>query len=184
MTSDTVSTLRSRLRADTAERHARLDRDISTIDIAIRPGFVRFMQTHHRAFRALDAVAPLPALRDLADRAGRDLDQLGAPEAPVPDKGGPLDPLAVDYILQGSRLGTKVLKRRWQATDDPQVRAAGAYFDAPVDAEGWRATCDALAARSAAGPAADRVVSDALRIFDIFGTALACAPGEKGRRVA
>lgn len=184
MTSDTVFTLRSRLRADTAERHACLDRAISTIDIATRAGFVRFMQTHQGAFRAVDAAAPLPALRDLADRAGRDLDQLGAPEAPAPDGAGPLDPLAVDYVLQGSRLGTKVLKRRWQASDDPEVRAADAYFDAPIDPGGWRATCDALAGQSASGPVADRIVTDALRIFDIFRTALACAPGEKGQHVA
>ncbi|WP_375261683.1 biliverdin-producing heme oxygenase [Palleronia sp.] len=184
MTSETVLTLRSRLRADTAAQHARLDEAISTADVSTRSGFARFMQTHHAAFRAIDAVAPRAELRDLADRAGHDLASLGVATGSIPDAGVPLDRDAVEYVLQGSRLGTKVLRRRWQESTDPQVQAADAYFDAPIDPSAWRATCDALEARPASGAASDRVVSDARRIFDIFQTALARAPGEKGHQLA
>lgn len=184
MTSETFLTLRSRLRADTAAQHARLDEAISTADISTRSGFTRFMQTHHAAFRAIDAVAPRAELRDLADRAGRDLARMGMATGPMPESDGPLDSQAVDYVLHGSRLGTKVLKRRWQTARDPQVQAADAYFGAPIDPAAWRATCAALEARPAAGAASDRVVSDAGRIFDMFRTALACAPGEKGHYLA
>ena len=184
MTSDLVLTLRSRLRAETADDHARLDSAISTADVATRSGFVRFMQTHEAAFRALDSVARSPQLHDLADRAARDLQSLGAEAVVLPRIEAALDPWAVEYVVQGSRLGTKVLKRRWQESTDPQVRAASAYFDAPSDPAAWRSTCDALDALPAKGAEADRIVADARRIFDIFSDALARAPGAKGLHFA
>ncbi|WP_220747897.1 MULTISPECIES: hypothetical protein [Jannaschia] len=113
-----------------------------------------------------DGASSRPVIADLLDRASEDLRSLGVQPGRSPQ---PLSvrphPVAIDYIVLGSRLGTKVLKRRWLAATDAQVRGAGTYFAAPDAATQWRAFCERTAGMAAHDPDADQIVNDANAIF-------------------
>ena len=109
---------------------------------------------------------------DLSARADSDLCTLGvSPVANVVEM-PPLHPLAIDYVIAGSRLGTQVLRQRWRAATDPAVRAAASYFSAPGYIDLWKSFCDTSGAMPAVGVIADRIVSDADRVLAMY---LACA---------
>lgn len=105
----------------------------------------------------------------LAECIERDLATLGHPAQPMDvPKDSPVDPLALDYVLEGSRLGTQVLKRRWAASTDPMVQRADAYFSLPTDAQRWRATCAALGDIAPGSPRATRITADTKALFEMF----------------
>lgn len=55
-----------------------------------------------------------------------------------------LDGLAIDYVIERSRLGSNVLRCRWSTARNPKFRKANAYFAlAPVPGR-WRDVCDQL----------------------------------------
>lgn len=164
--------LRQRLRADLAPSHERLDRFFSDLDLSTRAGLTLFLRAHRAAFAA---IRPAPGCRTgqpLLDRMiaaiDADLDQL---DAPAPPRLAPLvlqRSRAQDYVLLGSRLGSQLLRRRWQAASDPCLRAAGAYLSLPPLTDRWRAFCDEAGARSAHGTDADAELAEAERLFELF----------------
>ncbi len=108
-------------------------------------------------------------LSDLLDRLDRDLARLGRPVRPVRDPDaaqGRLDPLAIDYLVLGSRLGTQVIDRKLFA--ETPAEAKPLYFQAPAVGALWKRHCATLDALSPAGPRAARVVADATRGFHLF----------------
>ncbi|PYE85670.1 hypothetical protein [Pseudoroseicyclus aestuarii] len=177
--------LRQRLRRDTRGAHEAFDVRLSARPIDTRPGFIRFAQSHEAAFSSLarglagqgdEAAEPdlQDLAADLAGRLGRDLRSLSVPAlSPLPP--ARVDPLAAGYILHGSRLGTKMLRRSWAETADPDLARADAYFSADAGIEGWRAFCDRTDDMPASGPRADCVVRDAAALFALFETALDAA---------
>lgn len=172
-----MTTLRSRLRDDTRSAHDRLDRLVSGFDLR-KPGPLgSFMAGHHAAMQALD-VAPGPCaasaralLEELLPALEADLATLGRAPAPAP-RTLCCDDTAALYVLLGSRLGTLVLRRRWQEARDPAVRAAACYFDRPPPTQEWRRFTAWLDAQPAETPAAERSVRDAARLFELFETTL------------
>ena len=97
--------------------------------------------------------------------------EMSAEHGEVPaehDAASSLDPLAVDYVVAGSRLGLKVLKTRWASSSDPLVRAAGAYFTQPNAAPAWPKVCRALSTVSLDSARAGAITRDTKRIFDLF----------------
>ena len=93
----------------------------------------------------------------------------GHGEMPVGhDAADGLDPLAVDYVVAGSRLGLKVLKTRWASSSDPLVRAAGAYFTLQNAAPSWPKVCRALSTVPLDSTRAGAITRDTKRIFDLF----------------
>ena len=174
-------TLRARLRRETTAVHDRLDRAVSGLDLSSLQGFSTFVAMQEAAFAALvDAgvrgvFVTQECLADLHDACRLDLKALG--RAPVARLGAAkgLRAEAVDHIILGSRLGTEVLRPRWQASDDARVVSADAYFSQPSLQTLWRQHCDALNMTSASDDAADAILADAQAIFELFHAALISA---------
>ena len=116
-------------------------------------------------------------LTDICARIDDDLATLGA--APVAGAAdvelAAVDPLAIDYMLEGSRLGSKVLRMQWARTSSAAVRRAARYFDTPAPVERWRAVCGALSAIPTDSLRAARIVRDTRRLFALFEVAQAAA---------
>lgn len=172
-----MSTLRDRLREDTRAAHDALDRGFARFDLATREGLGGFLAAHRSALAALlsapgegadqaealrrEAVTAVEGdLQSLGQEAGRDVAPLS------------LDPRAVLYVLLGSRLGLRVLEKRWAEAGDPLVAAAGRLFGLPGQGAAWRRFCAEASAASGKGAEADRVVTDAGRAFGLYLDAL------------
>ena len=179
---------RHELRALTRADHARLDDLFSALDITRRVDYARFIGVHLTVFEVLrphlspasltrpQLLAGLTCLqRDLATLGQRRLEtQAGHGEADG------LEPLAVDYVVAGSRLGLKVLKARWAGSADPLVRAAGAYFTQPFAASPWPKVCRALSKVPVDSARAGAITRDTRRIFNLFAAAYGSAARVKG----
>ena len=164
------------LREATAEDHARLDGIVSELDVATRAGLAGFATAHLLAFRAMEEAHPRAELRAMIAALGTDLASLGAalpggamPPAPAHD------PLAGDYLLAGSRMGTQVLRRRWAGSLDPLVRRADAYFALAVDPAEWPAVRAALSAVPVGSDRAGRIVADVRALYQLFERAALAA---------
>ncbi|MCB1884917.1 MAG: hypothetical protein KDG89_13125 [Geminicoccaceae bacterium] len=166
--------LRAFLRRGTARAHAALDARSAAFDLAAEGGY--------GAFLLATAGALLP-LEDALDRSGvggllpdwprrarasallDDLAALGlAPPAPVPPlpAAGPPWAWGTLYVLEGSRLGARLLRRRIPA-NAPQ--GATRYLDHGADGGLWSAFLGRLeAARAGPGGA----LAAALAAFALF----------------
>lgn len=171
-----IVTLRERLRADTRVSHDAVDVAFGRFDIRNADGLARFLLAQRTAIGVLRRASATDPLRDEVCRAVDDLDadlatlgggrswvDLGAMKAPVDDH-----VLARAYIWHGSRLGTRMLARRWSDAADPSIREAGTYFARLADRSVWRGLTDALDAESGRGRKADRVTGAANDWFAIF----------------
>ena len=169
---------RHELKALTRADHARLDDLFSALDITRRADYARFISVHLAVFEVLRphlSPASLTRPQLLAGLAclQRDLATLGERRLETEAGHGAangLDPLAVDYVVAGSRLGLKVLKTRWAGSADPLVRAAGAYFTQPFAASPWPKVCRALSKVPVDSIRAGVITRDTRRIFDLFAT--------------
>jgi hypothetical protein len=106
-------------------------------------------------------------LQALSAAANTDLDTLGLPR-PAATTLRPVRPLAVDYVVLGSRLGTRVLRRTWLAGKDPRVLAANLYFSQPEHTDLWRTLCGGLSQMPGNDPAAQVVLDDVKALFALF----------------
>jgi len=172
MKKKTQTSLRTRLRTNTRLAHEQLDQEVSRFDLTTPNGLIGFLDMQSAAFQTLlefDASAKTEAMiRDLLERATLDLCELRSSAETVPAAIEPVHPLSIDYAVAGSRLGSRLLKKRWQAATDPKVRRARAYFSAPSYIDIWASFCDATEAMQSTGPQADQVVKDANRIFHMY----------------
>ena len=164
------------LKERTRQHHARLDRSMSELDLSTASGLATFLQIHALCFAELRVAVECDIrlqrqLDDLIVSARTDLATLGREEPPrVVFKLGALDPLAVEYVVEGSRLGTRVLKRRWQTSHDDRVRRASAYFSRPAVPNAWRDVCERLSDIPTEDVRAERVIVETCAIFDLFET--------------
>ncbi len=161
------------LRRETHEDHKRIDTLVSTIDVADPLGLAQFIEVHLTCFDAMRRSSPAGgALRsnlgELVELAKADLATLAA----TPDRRNfelrDVDALALEYMLEGSRLGTQVLKARWMLTDHALVLQAHAYFSAPRQPERWQKLCARLSSIPTDSPRAVRVIHDTKRLFRMF----------------
>lgn len=179
MNIERTMTLRARLRADTKAAHVALDDLVGGFDLADAEGLRGFLTMQALAFRGLGRISQKARtaglIRDLERAVHLDLETLGhkRPEgAELPEITAPVEGLAVDYLVAGSRLGSTVLRKRWGAATHPQVKAADRYFGGPDHLEHWRAFVSRAEKVPGLGPEADRVVADAV---DLFSFQSACA---------
>lgn len=114
---------RARLRSATAEDHARVDAAYGRFDLGSRDDYARFLVAQARAYLPAEAAlerADIPRL--LADWAGRrrsgqlrqDLAELGISgidAEPFPPLTSEAQALGAAYVLEGSRLGGRLLAR-------------------------------------------------------------------------
>ena len=181
-----MTSLRDRLRADTAPWHERVDRAYTTLDLRQAADLGTFLGAQLSVLLAVRC-GPGPNA-DAADelRAGMaaailaDLRHLD--RAPVLTRQAhQFDTTSVLYILLGSRLGTRVLYRRWLEATDPAVKGAGSYLGLAPPSGAWRALCGELLQRPFQGAEADRVVEDACLLFDLhLGAFSALEPAAQG----
>ncbi len=170
MSQDFRTTLREKTHAD----HERVDAMFSRVNIAQHDGFSLFVRVHLTCFSKMQEHDSISAeakglLAEMVDALTLDLDLLGEAPHDIKDtKSKSADPLAVDYMIAGSRLGSKVLRKRWAASSDPIVVAAGTYFGLSSDPEFWRTTCRALSDIPNDSARADVIVEDTRALFGLF----------------
>lgn len=184
--SGSSASLRSRLREDTRDLHDRLDHDVARLDLSSRSGLGAFLQLQHQGFASLlyglasndgsgSGIDPAPTLhadlRRHLDAVERDLKLLGAPPLGPDGHHTPADgfqPLAVAYLLYGSRAGASLLRRDWEQATDPRVRMARSFFTMAPSVAAWTHLRDGLGAMPADDARADAVVASARQAFDLF----------------
>lgn len=79
-----------------------------------------------------------------------------------------IDPLALDYLIEGSRMGTSILRTRWQTTSDPLVARASSYFSAPTAPQRWKDVRAKLSQIPQNSVRAQTITDDAIKIFRLF----------------
>lgn len=176
--------LRERLRVETRAAHDRVDAAFSRFDLLDREGYGAFLLAHAKALPALEtALDEAGAASIVADWPERrrtpaleaDLKGLGLrrPERrPVPKLGGAAEALGALYVLEGSRLGARLLLGRVRASSDPDVRGAVAYLSHGEAHRFWPSFLLALERR----PYEPAVVDGALAAFALFGRAAGMEP--------
>lgn len=162
-----AQTFRDLLRLETSVEHDQLDAMLSDLDLTDHRDLGDFFAIHLRAFCAIQPVRPYPGLAELITALEEDLRTLSV-AAPAPYEGQMYDPLAVAYIIEGSRMGTMVLRKRWQKARDPRVREAAAYFTRPGSPNQWRSLCEELARIPLGTPRAISIIADTRAIFALF----------------
>ncbi len=165
--------MRQRLRHDLTRVHGRLDTAFSAFDLHSKPDYIRFLSAHRLAFAAIrparDALTDQHLLDRMIGAIDDDLDTLGNRGPAVSLRPRVVaQPLAQDYVLLGSRLGTQVLHRRWLAATDRGIRRAGSYLSLPPMQLEWRAFCNRAMAMGAEGRTADAVLAEAEALFVLF----------------
>ncbi len=176
--------LRRRLRMETRPSHDRVDALFSSLDLTTRAGLARFLSAQRRGFGVLRAAMTTYGLvgrSDLDETLARLDHDLATLSAPAPGFLAGIDqvlPDAADHMILGSRLGTEVLRRRWSVAREKEVLSAGAYLSAPTDHTVWRRHTTCLDLMPPDGDHADRVVTDVLRLFEVFAAALPPEEGE------
>lgn len=162
------------LKQQTQAHHEDVDRAMSELDLAVAADYARFLQINLLGFRAMRAAVPAESaaalsLAAMIRQATADLAVLGRadPGLPLPVL-APVHPLAAEYVIEGSRLGSQVLKRLWARSEDANVLQAGAYLTQPRAAEAWRDVCARLSTIDATSSEAAEIIQDSRRIFDCF----------------
>ncbi|MBN7783774.1 hypothetical protein JYP51_02515 [Ponticoccus gilvus] len=166
------SGFRHHLRRATAPQHEAAEAAFAPLTADLGQGLRGFLCAQRQAFATLVA-ARVPAAAqisrqitlDLLDRLDRDL----GPRTDTPQDPPPLDPLAVDYLVLGSRLGTEVLRRR--LLDEMPDVTLPMYFRAPPATAEWQRVCAALDRVALNSAHAARLEIDVRRGFDIFAAA-------------
>jgi len=167
---------RASLKVATQAQHDRVDTAFSRLDLTEPHDLTVFLTVHLACFGSMKAAAiPLSqADNDLDEMMGRIVDDLAALGAAPMDAGKPalpsIHPMALDYMLEGSRLGSKVLARRWAASKDQTVQKANRYFTLQTDPSKWRKICEDLTAIDTASNQAQKIVADTNAMFDMFHT--------------
>ncbi len=165
------------LRAGTAEAHERLDGLFERFDLGSREGYVRFLTAHAAALlpmeAALDAAGAERVIADWPERRRgpmirADLAALGAPlpdPVPAPELPEGADPAAIAgavYVLEGSRLGGRMLERQ-VAPGLPR-----AYLLPPQDRGHWPKMLEKLEALLYEPATMPTAIAAALAVFAVF----------------
>ena len=173
-----MTSLRDRLRTDTAPRHERVDHAYSSLDLTQSDGLRTFLGSQFSVLAAVrcgpgrHAAEAADLGRRMASALRSDLRDLRAgPALPVAERR--LDATAVLYMLLGSSLGTRVLRRRWLEATDPSVATAGRFLGLAPPPGAWRTLCEELEQSPAQGAEADRIVHDVEELFELHLTVLA-----------
>lgn len=170
---DRHSSARFRLRQGTADCHERVDAAFSAVDLGSRAGYGQFLLAQAAAFfpaeQGLEAAGIDHLLPDWDHRRrshllAQDLIDLGLP---VPEgltvpvvTGGPAM-LGWAYVLEGSRLGGKLLRRE-VAAELPVAFLSDNYPAA------WSTIVAVLDEQLTEGPAIDQAIESARSLFALF----------------
>ncbi|MAP95559.1 MAG: hypothetical protein CMK07_11470 [Ponticaulis sp.] len=161
-----------RLRQDTRICHDRVDDVFGKLDFTTREGVCTFLQWNLRAYSCLDEWCRQSCLL-LPERSTmieEDLNVLGfeseTNSLTPPDQ--PADPEGVAYVVLGSTMGARVLRKIWQTSTDETVLRAGRFLcDNSLDIP-CRDLMASLKSQPHLGEKADRMVETAIQTFDVF----------------
>lgn len=184
-----MAELRMRLRQATAPLHDRVDSAFSGFDLQDPDDYRRFLRAHYRVLCAAERALEQAAIGDVLDdwparvrrhALGKDLAQLGcALPSPAP-LAKPNDDAAcwgIAYVLEGSRLGGRVLARRLREANPQAPTRYLEHGDVAVLWPGFLARLERDAARCAWEP----MLAAAETTFALFAEAAtqerACEPG-------
>lgn len=169
--------LRNHLRDQTRPLHDQLDQLAASLRLETREDYRRFLIAHAQAVYPLEAALEdggVARLRpDWADRRrskalSADLEDLGTAvathrQAPISD---PDFATGCLYVLEGSRLGGRLLARQVATSGDPVVQGAVRYLTHGNGTDLWRSFVEQL--NSNVHISTDRVVDGALHGFGTF----------------
>lgn len=172
------------LRDACGDIHARIDARLSDVDFHDRAAYADMLSRMSGPVSALEGaltsgIAPAlfgnwaERLRAHALRA--DLDALGGEfrRETAPAIETEAEALGTLYVLEGSRLGGRVLARMAGQSHDARVRAATRYFDHGARGGLWRSFLETLEASDAAQRRREELKSAALGAFAMFEAAFA-----------
>jgi heme oxygenase (biliverdin-IX-beta and delta-forming) len=178
----TGKALRATLRSGTADAHARLDAQLGLIDLHSLPHYRGFLEAFGKALLPLEtALSASGVERTFIDwpqraRSRALLDDVSRLRGTVRPFGalGPFDfdaMLGTMYVLEGSRLGAKVLLAEVLQAPDPVVAKATAFLRHGFDSRLWQSFLQILDrnARKVGDP--DKVVAAARFAFELFEVA-------------
>jgi heme oxygenase len=169
------------LRAATADLHAEVDARFSIAFNGEADGYARFLAAMASAMvpleRALEAAGIEEVLPDWTERrrASLLLDDLAAlggkpvQETPAPAANGEARQLGMVYVLEGSRLGGKLLLKRALGSTDPTVRAATRYLSHGTDRNLWTSFLQRLESSADVSRAPAEAIAGARQAFALFG---------------
>lgn len=155
------------LRRETQAQHDRLDQLIGTLDLSEMASLRIFLRSHLVFFQSIKNVDGDRAIPNLITCLLADIATFDA--SPKPAKVEALvglDPLAVDYIVSGSRLGNEVLKRRWMKSNDLSVLKANRYFSAEAGINPWQQVCLALSSVDCSSLRSIQITRDVRLLFN------------------
>jgi heme oxygenase len=177
------SGLRLCLRSVTAEVHARLDHQLGLLELTLLPGYRQFLEINAAALLPLEeALATADVARllpdwDLRSRTAAILDDLARvdghadplPPPPPLDAGAVLGTL---YVLEGSRLGARVLLNAIKNSSDARVLHATAFLRHGAGHHFWPSFLAVLDSDHAARHESS-AIDGALKAFAMFERAAA-----------
>lgn len=174
------SPIRQLLRTATADLHAAVDARFSADFDSDKAAYGHFLTALSGAVLPLEAAFEAAGVdrflpdwpeRRRAEPLRSDLVTLGLPVAvprPVAPPRGEARLFGMLYVLEGSRLGGKLLLRRALANPDPQVRSATRYLRHGDGRDLWRPFLERLEASAAVASAPDAAVAGARDAFALF----------------
>ena len=169
-----VTTGREYLNRETRGEHTAVEAAFDAFDMAIGEGMDAILTAHIGAMdRLLPALSDHPVYRDeilrLRSLASLSRDALDLPDrAETPRQAEALHPLAIAYVILGSRLGARVISRR---LDRQAVRWSDdvrGYFTDEGSGPAWAKLCVELESDHSDAELA-AIADDAQRVFAVFG---------------
>ena len=176
------------LRKQTQHVHERLDEAFSRLDLTQSSDYTLFLKAHYGGLsQLLPLISPhnaRPIIENRLQAIQADLSIMAETPIRQPNEMAltlPPDcaPLGVLYVVAGSHLGQKILRRRWEKSTDHKVLAAHHYFDLPETQKDWENVLSELSNLSIESKAMGKVVGGALFAFNVFRRSLDCADPEK-----
>ena len=176
-----MNKLRTALRERTQPAHERLDSLFSNLDIRQREHYARFLAAQAIALEAIEkrldesnaqSVIPDWPERRRSDAIRLDLDALAQPSA-VADREvdwikDRASILGTAYVLEGSRLGGKMLLRVVMSSPDRQVTEATRFLGHGENQRLWPSFDALLGSSELSEVEVDRMVESAVRTFEFF----------------
>ena len=162
--------LRARLRAETRPEHEALDAAFGALDLSEPRDYATFLRAHHAASTLIEPlIAPAPGrvaalVSDIGQIGGEVTCGFAYPALQN------AHPLGLAYVVAGSHLGAKVLRKRVESASIERFRNAKRYFALPGTAEHWQAVLDSLT--NVKPTEADAVIDGARIGFGCFAAAL------------
>ncbi len=175
-------TLRARLREACAEQHRPLDERLGILDLRLAHDYRRFLEISAAALLPLEAAL----VRAHVERLFPDWERRARSRAILADiarlggcvrSSSALEELSLGgilgtmYVLEGSRLGAKMLLRQPAGSTDPAVRDACAYLAHGSRSNLWQSFLTALEFHGERLSDDRAAVRAALHAFDLFADA-------------